>query len=304
MKNNITALTLCTMLTALFALCFPAEAEQAKALARVGYLGIDRSPPELRQEEVFRHGLREHGWIEGQKIVIERRYWENRVEQLPALAEDLVRLKMDIIVTSTGTAALAAKKATTTIPIVMAASANAVTQGLVDSLARPGGNVTGLTNIAPEVAGKRLELLKEAFPRVSRVAVLRCPATAPTSTSNLQWSETQTAAKVLRVQLQPLEVSGPKEVEGALRAATREGANGLYVSDCTRIPTSKTTELAAKSQLPAIYPNSRFVDDGGLMSYAMSILDQFRRAATYVDKILKGAKPLISQCSNRRNSSW
>ena len=159
------------------ALSFSAEAQHpARKVAQMGYLGIDQSPASMPRENAFLQGLRDHGWIEGQNITIERRYWENRAHRLPILADELVRLNVDIIVTTSGTAAVAAKKITSTLPIVMTSSADAITQGLIASLARPGGNVTGLTNISNDLAGKQLELLKESFPRISRVAVLSCPA--------------------------------------------------------------------------------------------------------------------------------
>jgi putative tryptophan/tyrosine transport system substrate-binding protein len=286
MNRKVFCIALCAML---FPLCLPVEARPGKKLVRIGYLGNASPPAEATREEAFLQGLREHGWIESQNIVIERRYWENRAERLPALADEFVRLKVDIIVTSTGTAALAAKKATGTIPIVMTSSGDAVTQGIVASLARPGGNVTGLTSISSDVTGKQLELLKEAFPKVSRVAFLRCPPTTPAV--DVFWSEAQIAGKVLKVHVLPLEVNGPEEIEGALRAATRERADGLFVSNCPRIPSSKTAELVAKSRLPAIYAVNRFTEAGGLMSYAASVTDLSRQAATYVDKILKGTKP-------------
>jgi ABC-type uncharacterized transport system substrate-binding protein len=269
----------------LLAVAVVVDAQQPKRTALIGYLGNEKS---TAGEEAFLQGLRAHKWIEGQNVVIERRYWENGTGRLAALADELIRLKVDIIVTSTGAAALAVKKRTSTIPIVMTASSDAVIQGLVASLARPGGNVTGLTNISPEVAGKRLELLKEAFPRISRVAVLRC---APgLSIGESEWNDTERAARLLKVQLQSLVVNGPEDIDGALRAATRERADALFVFDCTRIPT-KTVELAAKIRLPAIYSTTRFADAGGLMVYAPSTTDSAHRAATYVDKILKGAKP-------------
>jgi putative ABC transport system substrate-binding protein len=281
---------ICLLLTVFLFNASSTDAQQP-AVVRIGYLGIDQAPGELAREKAFLQGLREHGWIEGQNTVIERRYWENHTERLPALADNLVRLKVDIIVTSSGTAALAAKKVTSTIPLVMTSSADAVAQGLVASLARPGRNVTGLTAISPEVTGKRLELLKETIPKVSRVAVLKCPAEGATAAGTMQWSEAQAAARVLRVHLQPLEVRGPEEIEGALQAATRERAEALFVLDCPRVPSSKITELAAKSRLPAMYANGRFADAGGLMFYGASQTDLSRRAATYVHKILKGTKP-------------
>jgi len=277
------------ILISFLVVCTPAEAQQpAKRMALIGYLGNEKS---TATEEAFLRGLRAHKWIEGQNVVIERRYWENRAERLAALADELVRLKVEIIVTSTGTAALAVKKATSTIPIVMTASGDAVTQGLVTSLSRPGGNVTGLTNISPEVAGKRFELLKEAFPKILRVAVLRCGPGKPTG--DAEWSDTERAARLLKVQLQSLVVNGPDEIDAALRAATHERADALFVFDCSLIPAKKTVELAAKIGLPAIYSITRFADAGGLMVYAPSTTDLAYRAATYGDKILKGASQPI-----------
>jgi putative tryptophan/tyrosine transport system substrate-binding protein len=274
----------------ILALGFPVQAQQpAERAARIAYLGNEQSPSASPREIAFLQGLRDHGWVEGQNILIERRYWENRSERLPALAGELVRLKVDIIVTTTGSAALAVKKATRTIPIVMTASADAVSQELVASLARPGGNVTGLTNITPDLAGKQLEILKEAFPKISRVAVFYCPPSGGT-VGDKRKSEMDAAALVLKVRLQSLEVSGPEKIESALRAATRERADALFVSDCSVIPPN-TAELVAKTRLPAIYSTSRFAEAGALLVYGPSGIDLARRAATYVDKILKGAKP-------------
>ena len=274
----------------LFALSSPADAQQAAGkVVRLGYLGNAKPPSDSRREEVFFQGLREYGWIEGQNIMVERRYWENRAERLPVLVNEFVHLKADIIVTSSGSAAGAARKVTNTIPIVMLTSGDAVTQGLVASLARPGGNVTGLTNISPDTDRKRLELLKEVVPKVSRVAVLRCSRDSPLNT--VQWDETQAGARVLGVQLQPAEVSGPQDIEHALSTAARKRAGALFVHDCSLIPSSKTVEFAAKFRLPAIYPSIRYMDVGGLMMYGPNAVDLARRAATYVDKILKGTKP-------------
>ena len=267
-----------------------AEAQQPGGkVAPIGYLGIDQSLSALPREKAFVQGLANYGWIEGQNIVIERRYWENRAERLPALANEMVRLKVNIIVTTSGTAARAVKRVTSTIPIVMTSSADAVTQGLIASLARPGGNVTGLTNISTDLIGKQLELLKEAFPRVSRVGVLYCPASGR-SVVEKRWSEIEAAARVLKVNLQSLEVSGPEDIDGALRSATREHADALFVQDCSVIPAA-AVELIARTKLPAIYPTSQFAEAGGLIVYGPSGTDLSRRAATYVDKILKGAKP-------------
>ena len=287
MSENIFGLALSLML---FALCVPAQAQQPPGkLARIGYLGNERTTPVTPREEAFFQGLRDQGWIEGKNLVVERRYWQNRVDRLPALADELVRLKLDVIVTTSGTAALAAKKATKTIPIAMTASADAVTQGLVASLARPGGNVTGLTNITPDLIGKQLELLKEAFPKTSRVAVLSCPSSGGT-VGDKRKSETEAAARALNVRVNIFEVSGPEKVESALRAATRDRAEAIFVADCTVIPPS-TIDLIAKIKLPAIYSTARFAEAGALMSYGTNFPDLWRRAAIYVDKILKGPKP-------------
>jgi putative tryptophan/tyrosine transport system substrate-binding protein len=274
----------------ILALCLPVQAQQrVDKVARIGYLGLEQSPSVSPREKAFLDGLRDHGWIEGQNMMIERRFWENRADRLPSLAEEMVRLKLDIIVTTSGSAALAVKKITRTIPIVMTASADAVTQGIVASLARPGGNVTGLTNITPDLAGKQLEILKLAFPKISHVAVLYCPPSGGT-VGDKRKSEMDAAALVLKVRLQFLEVTGPEKIESALRAATRERADALFVSDCSVIPPN-TAELVAKTKLPAIYSTSRFAEAGALLVYGPSGIDLARRAATYVDKILKGAKP-------------
>jgi putative ABC transport system substrate-binding protein len=278
------------LLTTVFLITGLAEAQEAVGKGvRIGYLGNAKPPSDLRREEAFFQGLREYGWIEGQNVIVERRYWENRAERLPELVNELVRLKIDIIVASTGSAAGAAKKVTNTIPIVMLTSGDAVTQGLVASLARPGGNITGLTNISPDTNRKRLEILKEVVPKTSRVAVLGCSRGLALSTA--QWDETQAGARALGLQLQPAEVSGPQEIEHALSTAGRKRAEALFVHDCSLIPSSKTVEFAAKFRLPAIYPSIRYMDAGGLMMYGPNGVDLARRGATYVDRILKGAKP-------------
>jgi putative ABC transport system substrate-binding protein len=194
-----------------------------------------------------------------------------------------------MIVTTSGTAAWAVKKVTNKIPIVMITSADAVTQGLVASLARPGGNLTGLTNISTDVIGKQLEILKEAFPRVSRVAALYCPASGRSMTET-RWNEIEAAGQTLKVHLQPIEVSGPGDIDRALRAATAERADAIFVHDCSVIP-ANAVEKITKTKLPAIYPTSRFAEAGALMVYGPSGTELARRAAYFVDKILKGAKP-------------
>jgi putative ABC transport system substrate-binding protein len=184
-----------------------AEAQQPVKNARVGYLGNSAPPADLSREEAFLQGLREQGWIEGRNIVIERRYWANRAERLPDLADEMVKLNLDVIVTTSGTAARAVKTATRTVPIVMLASADAVSQGLVASLARPGGNITGLTNISTDLAGKQLELLKEAFPKITRIAVLSC--SGPTASFEKRWSETNAAARMLAFNYNPSSLAVP-----------------------------------------------------------------------------------------------
>ena len=232
----------------------------------------------------------ELGYVEGKNIVIEWRHADGKSDHLPALAAELVRLKVDVIVTSGPTATRPAKEATSTIPIVMAFDVDPVGSGFVASLARPGGNITGLATLAPDISGKRLELMKEIVPRLARVAVI--------GTSNIQGTaqalkEMELAAEAIGVRLQSLDIQDAKDIESALRAASKEHADAVLVLQ-TPILNSQRRQIAdhaLKSRLPAIYPTSQYVEDGGLMSYGVSISDLDRRAATYVDKILKGAKP-------------
>jgi len=266
-----------------------AEAQQAGKVPRIGFLfyGSPGPSPEL---DAFRQGLRELGCIEGQNIAIEVRFASGRVERLPELAAELVRLKPDVIVTPGTPASVAAKQATSTIPIVFAGVADAVGAGLVADFARPGGNITGLTGISAELGGKRLELLKEVAPKASRVAVLYNPA----DRSNvLVLMELQESAPALRLTLQPLGVRGPGEFEGAFVAMSRKRAHALFgaAGILTTEHRKAVVDLAAKSRIPAMWGERQFVEAGGLMSYAVNFYDQVRRAATYVDKILKGAKP-------------
>jgi putative ABC transport system substrate-binding protein len=237
--------------------------------------------------EAFREGLRELGYVEGKNIIIEYRYGEGRMERLPGLAADLVRLKVDIIVTGGRPSTRAAKQATSTIPIVMAAAGNPVGNRFVASLARPGGNITGLTTMRGDLTGKRLELLKETASKISRVAVLWGPPAA----SNFKIAEG--AARLLGLELQSLEVRGPEDLEGAFRAATKERAQALVALRNPAIfnERKRIAELAIKNRLPAIYDDREFVEAGGLMSYGTNQADLYRRAATYVDRILRGAKP-------------
>jgi putative tryptophan/tyrosine transport system substrate-binding protein len=269
-----------------------AAAQPPEKVPRVGYLlgGSHSDPQRQRLLEAFRQGLRELGYVEGQNIAIESRWAEGKDDQLPALAADLVRSKVDVIVAQSGAATQAAQQATRTIPIVMSLSNDAVGSGLVASLARPGGNVTGLTIIAPDLAGKQFQLLKEVVPKVSRVALLTNPAN-PASAPFLR--EAEAAARALGVRLQTLEARDPQEIDSAFAAMTRERAgallihpDGIFMSQRRQI-----AELAATRRLPSIYGQTEYAEAGGLMAYSANFLDVQRRAATYVDKILKGAKP-------------
>ncbi len=264
-----------------------ADAQQARKVYRIGYLWGGT----VFLLDAFREGLRQHGYVEGQNIIIENRSAEGKNDRFPGLAAELVRLKVDIIVASSTPGALAAKNATKTIPIVMIGVGDPVGIGLVASLARPGGNMTGVTNIVVEIGGKMLELLKEAVPGVARVAVLSVP-TNPVN--RLQLKEIEGAARTLGIQLQSLEVRDPNEFEKAFSAMTRERAGALIVlpDALTFLHRIRIVDLAAKNRLPTMYGGKEFVDAGGLLSYGLSWPDMYRRAATYVDKILKGAKPV------------
>jgi putative ABC transport system substrate-binding protein len=240
--------------------------------------------------EAFRQGLRELGYVEGQNIAIESRWTEGKDDRLPGLAADLVRSKVDVIVAETGAATRAAQQATRTIPIVMSTVNDPVGSGLVASLARPGGNVTGLTIMSPDLVGKQLELLKEVVPKVSRVALLRHPDN-PASAAQLR--EAQAAAQALGVRLQTLEARSPQEIDDAFAAMTRERAGALLIIPDTLFWSQRRqiVELAVKRRLPSMRIGESYAEAGGLMSYGPSYLDLERRAATFVDKILKGANP-------------
>ena len=270
-----------------FALSIPAEAQQAKKIPRIGILTARSGALET---EAFRDGLRELGYIEGQNLVMEYRSADDRLEQLPDLAAELVRLKVDVIVTQSTPATVAAKNATKTIPIIMAGSTDPVATGVVPSLARPGGNITGVTVMNEKLAGKRLELLKETNPKVSHVAVLWNPAN---SGAAVVLKQTQTAAKQLSLPLESLEIRSVNDLQGVFEAATRSGANALVV--LRSVPISDhlkvVADLAIKDRLPSIHDRGDFVEAGGLMSYGPNLSDMPRRAAIYVDKVLKGAKP-------------
>ena len=283
-------IVICLLLTV-----FPltdAEAQHEKKVPRVGVL-LPWSPVSgvsLAFLKAFGEGLYEAGYVEGRNITIAHRYAEGASEMFPKLAAELVRLNVDIIVTTAGPPTRAAKLATKTIPIVFTQVTDPVAEGLVASLARPGGNITGLSQVGPELAGKRLELLKEAFPKISRVAVLR---TSGSRSSVAQFQETQVAAKPMGVEVQSLEWRSFDEIDGAFKAAATGRADALIVLQSAFMNTHRTriVELAAKHRLPTMFAERTHVESGGLMSYAPSFSDLHRRAATFVDKILKGAKP-------------
>jgi len=286
MTKKIILLALCSLL---LAPCSAVEAQQPTKIPRIGILSPGSSAfPGRARYDSFRQGLRKLGYIEGKNIFIEIRTAEGKQDRLSDFATELVKLKVDVIVTAGTPGVLAAKNATSAIPIVFWAVADPVRAGLVSSLARPGGNITGLTSFGPELDGKRLELLKETFPKITRVAYFR-EATAPETGS----IEIQAAASALGLQLQSLEVRSAKDFDGAFDAALKERAQALTTSagPVIIVNQQRIVAFAAKNRLPAIYPYSEFIDAGGLMFYGVSFSDLFRRAATYVDKILKGAKP-------------
>ena len=270
-----------------------AEAQQPKKVPRIGYLSNLDPATESVRAEAIRLALRELGYIEGQNIAIEYRYAEGKLDRVPELAAELVRLKVDIIVVAGGTGAIrAAKNATKTIPIVMVgAGLDPVEAGLIESLARPGGNVTGLTNLGPELGGKRLELLKEAVPKVARVAVLYDPA-GPASVLEVK-EILPVAARALRLTLQPWEVRAADGFEKVFAALNKQRPDGLYVTGghLMNANEKRIVGFALKSRLPSVYVSREAVDAGGLMSYGADLADSYRRVAYYVDRILKGAKP-------------
>ena len=269
-----------------------ADAQQAEKIWRIGFHSLNVAPNRHLQE-AFREGLRDLGYVEGRNLVIEYRDAKGKSERLPALAAELVALKVDVIVTGGQAQALAAKQATRTLPIVFAQAADPVTSGLVTSLARPGGNITGLSNLSPELVGKCLEQLTQAVPGVSRVAVLWQPGVLGERTEKDQLKGAEVAARTLGVRLQVVEARGPENFDRAFSDMSRSRAGALTVlpGPMFSIERRRLVDLAAKHRLPAVYPWREFVDAGGLMAYGPNVADLFRRAATYVDKILKGAKP-------------
>jgi putative ABC transport system substrate-binding protein len=281
----------CTALSVLYlALSFPVEAQQPTKIPRIGYLSATSPSANAARYEAFRQGLRELGYVEGKNIVIEWRFAEGKLDRLPALAAELVRLKVDVIVSSGPAVTRPVKEATSTIPIVMTFDNDPVGNGFVASLARPGGNITGLSTLAPELSGKQLELLKEVVPKLSRVAVFG-NSIQPGNAQAL--NEVEVAARAFKVQLQKLDVLDPRDVETAFRTASKGRAQAVLLLSSPVLPPQRTqiADLAVKNRLPTMYFRSDFVEAGGLMSYSASFSDLDRRAATYVDKILKGRTP-------------
>jgi putative ABC transport system substrate-binding protein len=280
-------------LAALVAAPIAPEAQQPGKVARIGFLSSTPRAPSPHLREAFRQGMRDLGYVEGQNIVIEDRDAGGNLQRLRDLAAELARLNVAVIVTADTPAAQAAKQATTTIPIVMAASADPVGTGLVASLARPGGNVTGVSFLGPELVGKRLELLREVFPQASRVAVLWQPGSHGQGTLRTMLDEMEVAVRALGVQRLVLEAPSPGDIGTAFSTMAREHADALAVLPSAMFLAERRhiVDLAAKGRLPAMYYTREYVDAGGLMSYGASVADTWRRAATYVDKILKGAKP-------------
>jgi len=279
-------------LLALGAAPLAAGAQQAAKVARIGFLAVNRAAnPHLR--DAFLQGLRDLGYVEGRNVVIEYREAEGKLERLPALAAELVALKVDVIVAPNTPAALAAKQATRTLPIVFTTAADPVQSGLVTNLARPGGNVTGLSILAPELIGKRLEQLTQAVPGVNRVAALWQPGAFGERTDKDMLKRAEVAARALGVRVQFVEARDPADFDRAFSDMTSARASALTVLPSPTFNTERRrlVDLAAKNRLPAVYEWREYVDAGGLMSYGPNLADLYRRAATYVDKILKGAKP-------------
>jgi putative ABC transport system substrate-binding protein len=265
-----------------------AAAQQQVKVRKIGWLGTAPASGPSSTTEAIRRELRELGYVEGKNIAFEHRYTEGKLERLPALAEELVRLKVDVILTGSMPATKAAKNATKTIPIVFSTSGDPVVAGTVDSLARPGGNVTGFTTISPVIAGKRLELLKETVPKLSRVAVLWTPGQ-----SDQSWEESRLAARELGLQIHSMEVNSADQLDSAFKEAAKKGNAALAVTPSPVANSNRKliVELAAKNRLPAIYPDIRWTEAGGLMSYGADLSEPHRRVAVFVDKILKGTKP-------------
>ena len=287
---GVTLTLIVTLTLGTLAAPLTAAAQQATKVPRIGVLHVGAPTAVSHFVEAFKQGLREHGYVEGQNIVVERRFGEARAERISEVAAELVRLKLNVIVTSTDLGVAAVKQQTQTIPIVMANSTDPVGTGFVTSLARPGGNVTGLTNISPELSAKRLELLKEAVPGLSRVAIMWNPEVRG---GVLDYKESEGAARSLRLQLQSVEVSRADDFDRAFSALSTGRAEALIVISGPLAFTNRgqIASFAQKNRLPSMYGLRDFADAGGLMAYGPNSVDLWRRAAAYVDKILKGAKP-------------
>jgi putative ABC transport system substrate-binding protein len=287
MKAKIVCSVLSAMLSAL---SYAASAQQRGKAPRIGVL-VASSPRANTLVEPFRQGLRELGYVERKNVVLEYRYAEGKLDRLPELAAQLVSVEVNVIVTQSPPAIRAAHRATKTIPIVMVGGGDPVEQGFVKSLARPGGNLTGLSSMSLELAGKRLEILKEAFPRISRVAVFWSGVSGGASVRQLK--DVEAAAPAFGIQIQPVEVARPDDFDNAFSTVSKERADALFIirSPFFRPYLNRVTDFAEKSRLPTMYDDSDFVEAGGLMSYGASLADMSRRAAYYVDKILKGTKP-------------
>jgi putative ABC transport system substrate-binding protein len=287
-RDKVICFTLCTLL---FALCVSAEAQPQAKIPRIGYLagtGPESPNPNI---EAFRQGLRDLGYIEGKNILVEYRYSEGNPDRYPSVVAELVQLKVDVFVATSLTAIRVAKQATKTIPIVMITTQDPVAIGLIDSLARPGGNITGLTRLTRELSGKRLDILDEMVPKISRIAILW---NTKSEAAVIGFKEYDAAARALKIPLQSLEVRGPSpDLESAFQAASKGLARALItVRDTVLLVYRKQiADLALKTRLPSIYEGSEFIEAGGLLSYASSDAENFSRAAVFVDKILKGAKP-------------
>ena len=288
-RNKVFCFALCSLF---IALSFPVEAQQTGKIFRMGFLDSSTASASAVRVEAFRQEMRKLGWIEGKNIAIEYRFAEQKPERLPELAAVLVGLKVELIVVTSNPVALAAKNATATIPIVMTTSTDPVGVGLVASLARPGGNVTGLSSLALDLNTKRLEVLKDTVPKLGRVGLLQWPGTS--TTSDLQLNALRAAALALKLKLEQIEMpADPKDLEIVLQTAKQKQVNAIMTIPDPRFfdERKRIVELAGKYRLPAIYPQKEYVEAGGLMSYGMDSNDLYRRAAVYVDKILKGTKP-------------
>ena len=286
MNRKIFCLALCAIL---FALCVPADAQPQTKVPKIGLLRARLIASGTSLDALVRE-LRAIGYVEGKNIAFDSRSAENKLDRLPALADELVHLKVDVIIAAAMEEALAAKSVTGTIPIVFLGGGDPVAGGLVDSLARPGGNITGFTNISPVLAGKRLELLKETIPKFTRVAVLWDPLVSSTAQ---QWKENQLPARELGLQLYSMEISSVDKFESAFNEAIKAGSSALVVAGGPLAASNhkRIAELAIKHRLPSIYPDIRYASAGGLMSYGADRAEPYKRIASMVDKILKGANP-------------